>query len=166
MAITPLDIRKKTFSMQLRGCSRSEVQNFLLLVANEMEELRKERALLAEKVDEVTAKLEAYEKMERLLQDTLLTAQRATEELRETAKRESETTLAEARVQAKQLVLQAEQEVAQLRGELRQLDARRANMIDEIRGIAHSYLSMVDRHDGARPEAEAADTSERPGNTE
>lgn len=160
MAITPLDIRKKTFSTQLRGCSPSEVKAFLALVANEMEELRKERSLLAEKVDEVAVRLEGYEKTEKLIQETLLTAQRATEELREAARRESEAIITEARTRAQQIVLDNEQKVESAREELRRLETRRANMIDQIRGIAHSYLSMVDRHDRPETGHETADRVE------
>ncbi|MEO0115453.1 MAG: DivIVA domain-containing protein, partial [candidate division WOR-3 bacterium] len=83
MPITPIDIRKKKFSTQLRGINAQEVKNFLEMVANEMEVLRKERALLAEKVDELQAKLEGYVKTEKLLKDTLVTAQAATEEIKQ-----------------------------------------------------------------------------------
>jgi len=165
MAITPLDIRKKTFSTQLRGFSTTEVKAFLALVANELEELRRERALLAEKADEVSARLEGYEKTEKLLQETLLTAQRATDELRDAAKQESEALIAEARSRAQEILLKAQEKVRDMNEELRQLSSRRTNMIDEIRGIAHSYLSMVERHENPRHADAETDPGKHSGRT-
>ena len=78
MPITPIDIKKKKFSSQLRGLNPQEVKNFLDVIATEMEALRKERSLLAEKIDELSAKLEGYQKTEKLLKDTLVTAQQTT----------------------------------------------------------------------------------------
>ncbi len=156
MPITPLDVRKKSFPTQLRGFSTREVKSFLELVAKEMEELRKERGLLAEKVDELAAKLEGYERTEQLLKETLLTAQKTTGELRTTAEAQAEVLLAKAEQEAKGELLQARKEAGEiiqqakrqeeeLTAKLKEIETRRATMVDQVRGIAHSCLSMAER---------------------
>lgn len=161
MAITPLDIKKKVFATQLRGCSTTEVKAFLQLVAGEMEELRKERAMLAEKVDETTARLETYQKTERLLHDTLVTAQKATGELRDDAKHEAEMIVEKAKLDAERIRLDHATKMAKLNEDLRHLQVKRANLIDEIAGVARTYLGMADRlHRGAPAADEPGDTQE------
>jgi len=154
MAITPLEIRKKAFATALRGYAPKEVRAFLAIIANELEELRKERAQLAERADQLAARVENYEQTEQLLKDTLLTAQRAAEGMREAAQRERETLLAQAR-----------QEAGRLQEGTRELRARRALLLDEIRGIANTYLALADRLEKQTPtNAETQDPGKRPGN--
>jgi cell division initiation protein len=148
MPITPLDIRKKTFATQLRGFAPAEVKAFLALVADELEELRKERGTLVERLDELTSRLETFEKTERLLHETLVTAQKATGDMREAARHEAEAIVAEAEARAKESVRQIETQAQDLRDEVRLLRIQRANLVDEISGIAHTYLAMVERHRG------------------
>jgi cell division initiation protein len=146
MAITPLDIKKKTFATQLRGYSKSEVRAFLAQIAAELEELCKDRGTLAESIDEMKARVEAYERTEKLLQDTLVTAQKATGELREDARREAEVIIEKARVEAEKVRLEVANRTTALREELRELQSRRANLVDEIEGTARTYLAMAERH--------------------
>lgn len=134
MALTPLEIRKKSFNISLRGYNQKEVRAFLAVVANEFEELRKERAVLAEKVDALSAKILTYEKTENLLKETLLTAQQVADELKSNAERERKITIE-----------QIKQEAERLRGDLQELRSRRALLLDEIRGIANTYLAIVER---------------------
>uniref|UniRef100_A0A7C4GJH7 DivIVA domain-containing protein n=1 Tax=candidate division WOR-3 bacterium TaxID=2052148 RepID=A0A7C4GJH7_UNCW3 len=156
MAITPLEIRKKAFPTVLRGYAPKEVRGFLAIVANELEELRKERAQLAERVDQLASRVENYERTEQLLKDTLLAAQQASEGIREAAQRERDALLAQAR-----------QEAARLQEGTRDLQARRAMLLDEIRGIANTYLALADRFEKHNSvNAEVKDPGKRSGNSE
>jgi len=163
MAITPLDIRKKTFTTQRHGLSKTEVDEFIGEVATEIEDLRKERAQLTEKVEELTRRIEAYEKTEQLLKDTLVTAQKATNQLRGDAKKEAELVIEKAKLEAERIKRDAEQQTRNVGDELRALEAKRSTLSDEIAGIARTYLAMAERMSSRKPNAEAADSSKRPG---
>ncbi|MEO0069268.1 MAG: DivIVA domain-containing protein [candidate division WOR-3 bacterium] len=158
MALTPLEIRKKAFALVLRGYSPKEVRAFLAAVANEFEELRKERAQLAEKVDELGTRLAGYEKTEGILKETLLTAQKTIEELRTAAQKECEA-----------LIQSAKQEAERLKNDMVELRQRRALILDEIRGIANTYLAIVERFEReSKPQsqndaAKTEDSGKRPG---
>lgn len=144
MPITPLDIKNKTFSSQLRGLAPREVRSFLELVAKEVEELRRERGMLAEKVDELAARLETYERTEALLKETLITAQKATNELRTNAEERSRMIVERAEQRAREIILEGEKEAAKLKADLKEFETRRLNLIDQIRGLAHACLAMAD----------------------
>ena len=150
MPITPLDIRKKTFSNQLRGLSAREVRAFLELVAKEMEELRKERGLLAEKVDELAARIENYERTEKLLKETLVTAQQTAEEMRTAAGEHSRALRAKAETEAADRVLKAEREadvmlkkahkqLEEMQAEIRELETSQGSLLDALMG---NYLKQ------------------------
>src|SRR6185295_9469067 len=88
MKITPLDIRQKRFETALRGFSRREVEAFLDLVAAEFEELVKENISLKEELKRTSARLEQHLERERTLQETMVTAQRISEDLKAMAKKD------------------------------------------------------------------------------
>lgn len=144
MPITPLDIKNKTFSTQLRGFAPKEVSSFLELLARELEEVRRDRGLLAEKVDKLSAQLDTYARTESLLKETLLTAQKTHQQLRDSAEERSRAILAQAEQKAREIVLKAEQDVERLKSGLREMETRKLNLLDQIRGLAHACLAMAD----------------------
>lgn len=147
MALTPIEIRKKAFSVSFRGYAIKEVRAFLAVVANEFEELRKERAALAERVDELASRVAAYEKMEKLLKETLLTAQQVADEMRANVEKEREL-----------MIERIKQEAERMRLELKELQQRRALILDEVKGIANTYLAVVERFEKGRLELNESDT--------
>lgn len=167
MPVTPLEIRKKEFAKSLRGYSPDEVRAFLAAIAAEVEELRRERSGLAEKVEELTAQVQAYGRAEKLLQDTLVTAQKATGDLRESAERNARNLEAEAQVKADRMLLEARREADKVREQIRTLVARRSSLVHEIAAVARTYLSLAEGMD-KKPDDddEPADPAEPAGDTE
>lgn len=139
MAITPLDIRKMTFSQRLRGYEPQEVENFLDLVAEELtarlaqaERLERENHELRRKLDEAHGRQEK-------LQETLLQAQRLSGEITENARKEAALFLKEAEVAADSMVSQAieqanriESKIVQLRSQRRQMQLQFKNALDHF----------------------------------
>ncbi len=158
-----MDIRKKTFSTQRHGLSKTEVEEFIEELATEIENLRKERAQLTEKAEDLARRIEAYEKTEQLLKDTLVTAQKATNQLREDAKKEAGLVIEKAKLDAERIKRDAVQQIQNVGEELRALEAKRSILSDEIAGIARTYLAMAERMRDRKPNAEAADSTKRPG---
>jgi cell division initiation protein len=94
MKITPLDIRQKRFESAFRGFSAREVEAFLELLAGEFEELVKENIALKEELRRTQSRLEVHAERERTLQETMVTAQRISEDIKEAAKKEAEIRIA------------------------------------------------------------------------
>ena len=163
MAITPMDIKKKTFSTHRGGLDKTEVEEFIGELATEIENLRKERAQLTEKAEELAKHLEAYEKTEQLLKDTLVTAQKATNQLREEAKKEAQLLIDRAKLEAERIRHDAEQQTRGVGDDVRALEAKRAALSDEVAVVARTYLAMAERMSNRKLNAEAADSSKHPG---
>jgi cell division initiation protein len=158
-----MDIKKKTFSAHRGGLDKTEVEEFIGELAAEIENLRKERAQLTEKAEELTKHLKAYEDTEQLLKDTLVTAQKATNQLREDAKKEAQLIIDKAKLEADRMKHDAEQQIRDVGDEIRTLEAKRSTVSDEIAAIARTYLAMAERMRDRKTNAEATDSSKRPG---
>src|SRR6187551_391456 len=104
MKMTPLDIRQKRFEVSMRGYARREVEGFLELIAGEFEEVVKENISLKEELKRTMARLEQHLEREKTLQETMVTAQRISEDLKSVAKKEADIILADAEHQAEKIV--------------------------------------------------------------
>ena len=83
MALTPVEIRHITFGRSLFGFKRAAVDKLLADIALSFEDVWRERADLADKVEQLEADLVRYKELEALLRTTLVSAERASAELRE-----------------------------------------------------------------------------------
>ena len=90
MRITPLDIQQKQFSQRFRGFDMEEVDSFLELIREEMEELLRENANLREEARRFEKQLKEYKNIETTLKDTLIGTQQMVEEYKNTAKKDAE----------------------------------------------------------------------------
>ena len=145
MPITPLEIRKQEFRKALRGYDPHEVRSFLEMVSTELENLLRENASLSEKVKDLDGKIEDYRRMEKILQDTLTTTQRAAAELRNGAKKEAETIIANARVEVQKYLKESQSELARLTEETKMIEHQKLLMVSEFRGLLESYLKLLER---------------------
>jgi cell division initiation protein len=107
MNITPLDITQKQFRKALRGFDAEEVEAFLSLVASEFEGLVREVTTLREAGQRKDEERAEHRSRERALQETLVAAQKASQEIRDSARKEAEITLADAELQAEKIVQSA-----------------------------------------------------------
>ncbi len=120
--LTPLEIQKQTFSRALKGYSPDEVRVYLHLVAEEIERLLRENDRLGRDVAMLREDIEDHTNRERILKDTLLSAQKVAEDLTANARKEAELIVKDAELLAERLISQAQQRVADLErtiGELR-----------------------------------------------
>lgn len=145
MPITPLEIRKQEFRKALRGYDPHEIRSFLEMVSTELENLLRENASLSEKVKDLDGKIEDYRRMEKILQDTLTTTQRAAAELRNGAKKEAETIIANARVEVQKYLKESQSELARLTEETKMIEHQKLLMVSEFRGLLESYLKLLER---------------------
>ena len=87
MKVTPLDLRQQRFKTVMRGYDRGEVQAFLLEVADDYENALRENDQLRQDVAKLEAVLGEHRGQERNLRNTLLTAQKLADEMKEHAQR-------------------------------------------------------------------------------
>jgi len=112
--LTPLEIQKQTFSRVIKGYNPDEVRAYLHLVAEEIERLLRENDRYSRETAMLREDLEDHSNRERILKDTLLSAQKVAEDLTANARKEAELIVKDAELLAERLVSQAQQRVADL----------------------------------------------------
>lgn len=131
--LTPLDIENKKFSKQMmNGYSVDEVDEFLDEVTADYEKLYKEASEAKNKIEDMQEDMAKYKNIESTLNNTLIMAQTAAEDVKNLAKQQAEAIINEAQSNAKQAVMELEQEIARKQKELeeiqKQFDVYKAKM--------------------------------------
>jgi cell division initiation protein len=144
MNITPLDITQKSFGRSFRGLDPEEVAAFLALVASEFEGLVKELNALREESRRKSDELVEHRGRERSLQETLVAAQRASEEIREAARKEAEITQADAELQAEKIVQGAHQRFLRIVDDINELKRQRVQFEAGVKSLAEGHLRLLE----------------------
>ena len=121
MALTPVEIRHLAPPKAFRGYDRPHVDRLLAEIATSFEDVWRERADLADKVEQLEQDIVRYKELEALLRETLVSAERAASELKEQARREADIILSEAHAEARAVKRRAMSENERLVLETRML---------------------------------------------
>jgi cell division initiation protein len=144
MNITPLDITQKQFKKLFRGLDPEEVEAFLGLVAVEFESLVKDVLALREDNQRKAEEIAEYKRRERTLQETLVTAQKASEEIRESARKEAEITISDAELQAEKIVQAAHARFLRIVDDINELKRQRIQFETNVRTIVESHVKLLE----------------------
>jgi cell division initiation protein len=145
MALTPVEIRHIRLGRGLFGYRRGPADRTLEEIASSFEEVWRDRADLADKVEQLESDLERFRELEALLRTTLVSAERTAAELKTQAMREAELIVDEARAESRSIVRQAAADNERL-----EADSAR------IRALLRAALATIDdehEDEDAQPEA-------------
>lgn len=144
MKLTPLDIRRQTFKKKgMGGYDPAEIHAFLETVAGEFEELSRENTSLAERMSGLEGKVEDYRRMEKTLQDTLLSAQKTSEELRKNAEQRGDLLVKEAQLKADQIISEARARLMDLQRQIADLKNLRSSYLAKFRSLLESHMEIL-----------------------
>ena len=148
MPLTPVEIRHLELHRSwLRGYRKSTVDKLLAEIADSFEEVWRERADLADRLDELETEASKHRELEALLRSTLVSAARAANDMKEQARRESDLIVQEAQAEGRRLLREMAAEKQRLEEDVR-----------KIRALLRTALELVDeqpRHE-APPQSEPA----------
>ena len=154
MNITPLDITQKQFRKVFRGFDREEVEAFLGLVALELEALLKDYANLNDDYRRKAEEIQVFRGRERALQETLVAAQKASDEIRDSARKEAEITISDAELQAEKIVQAAHTRFLRIVDDINELKRQRLQFETNVRTLVESHVKLLDAFsEPAREEA-------------
>jgi cell division initiation protein len=125
MRISPMDMRQQRFRSALRGYDRTEVVAFLTEAADDYEHAMREIDRLRADMMRVEALLVEHRQRESTLRDTMLTAQRVSEDLKESAQTEAKLIIREAQGRADLLLQKAQSRLEELDRDINELRLRR-----------------------------------------
>jgi cell division initiation protein len=121
MGLTPVEIRHVPIGRGLWGYRRGAVERLLDEVAGSFEEVWRERADFADRIEHLETELERHRELETLLRKTLVSAEAAAQEQREAARRDADVIVAEAHTEARRITFAATAERERLQTDIRRL---------------------------------------------
>ncbi len=144
MRITPIDIQQQQFKSRPMGYDKTGVDQFLEILAGEMERLLRQNQDLQEELAHARNVLSEMREREAMLKETLLTTQKVTDELKANARREAELLLADAELRAEKVILAAEERRLQLVDEIREIKRQRIDLETSLRAVLEKHLRMLE----------------------
>lgn len=144
MKLTPLDIQQQQFRTKLWGFDPREVDGFLDVVASDLEDVIRENKALKEEVRRKDAEIQSYKERERNLKDTMITATRITEDIKQNARKEAEMVIAQAETQAEQIIQNAHTRLARVIDDLDELKRQKTQFEESVRSMVQTHLKLLD----------------------
>lgn len=142
--MTPLEVQKHEFSRRWKGLDPVEVQQFLTDVAEDMEALARENADLDVRLRTLEQENEEHRERERILKQTLLSAQQASEDIRAAARKEGELVIREAQDSSERLTHSALQRSADIEKAIQGLKIQRANFRLQLQKMLELFGQVLE----------------------
>lgn len=142
--LTPLAVRKIEFPRRLRGYDPERVEEFRDLVTDELTRVLAELDRQRQETLRLREHLEDSRQREKELQETLLRAQKVSDEIMATSHREAQLLVKEAEMTADRIVRQAIEQAQEVEGRIEELRARRHELQLKLRGTLDLYTRILD----------------------
>ena len=154
MKITPLDIEGHTFGRKVRGYDRDEVRAFLTLISEEYEKLIVENHKFRDDIAKMQSILDEHRQREKILRETLYTAQEVSEDLKEQARKEGKLVLQEAQLKADTVLEHAQGRAADLEASLTDLRLEKQAYLGKVRALLDHHQKLLELHEVETAEEE------------
>ncbi|WP_085812118.1 DivIVA domain-containing protein [Geoanaerobacter pelophilus] len=144
MKISPMDIQQQQFKgKMLGGLDPEDVDAFLQSVAGEMEELIRENNDLKERLNRNAQAMADMEAREVQLRETMLAAQRITEEMKGNAQKEAHLIVSEAELKGERIVADAENRLLQLNNQIQELRREKVQFESGFKSLLDNYYKLL-----------------------
>jgi cell division initiation protein len=148
MAYTPVEIRHIKLGKGIFGYKRGAADRMLTEIADSFEDVWRERADLADRIEQLELDLTRHKELEGLLRTTLVSAESSAQQMREQARKEAETIVGEAHAEARAIARRATAEKERLETELRRITSLLRSALDSIGEAAHDEREPVGEQTG------------------
>ena len=153
MRIAPLDLRQQRFRTVMRGFDKTEVVAFLTEAADDYEHALREIDRLRQDLGRMEALLTEHREREENLRNTLLTAQRLADEVKDAAHKEAKLIVREAHGRADLLLEKAQVRLEELERDINELRLRRRGVEGSLEAsIQALYHALEFIRDQDKPE--------------
>jgi cell division initiation protein len=142
MTITPVELHHISLKRGLLGYRRGPVDELIIEIADSFEEVWRQRADYADRIEQLEGELLRHRDLETLLRTTLVSAEKSAHELKDQAKREAELVVGEAHAEAREVT--------------RAAAAERERLLAEARKVRALLEAALDAVDDADADAQAA----------
>jgi cell division initiation protein len=146
MKLTPQEVITQEFSAHIRGFDKEEVKNFLIQVAETLESEIQEKEKLRKESERLKEALAKFERREEVLRDTLVSAQKFSNEIKTNAQKEAELIVKEGEIKAEEIVSSAIARRKDLKDEIRSLQFKRREIENDLVNMLNSLKELIESY--------------------
>ena len=125
ISVTPLDLRQRRFRSRMNGFDKVEVAAFLVAVADDYEQALREADQLRQELAKMEPIINEHREGEKTLRNTLLTAQRLSDDMKEQAEQEGKRIVREAEDRAALLLEKTQVRLDEMQRDIDSLGLKR-----------------------------------------
>jgi len=163
MKIAPLDLRQARFKTAFRGFDKTEVTALLTEAADDYEQTLREMDRVRQELSRMEALLGDHRERETNLRNTLLTAQKLADQIKESAQNEGKLIVREAEGRASMVLEKAQARLDAIEREINELRLRRRNVEGSLEAsIQALYHALEFMHEQDKPERDEKIRLHRP----
>jgi cell division initiation protein len=142
--ITAVDVQKHEFPTVRKGYDAATVRAFLSALSEELEELVRENSELSHRARRLEEENSEHREREMILKETLLTAQRVSEEMKANARKEAEVIVRQAELSGRELTAEALRQSAKIERAMREMKLQRANLRLKLKSMLEMFQAVLD----------------------
>lgn len=144
MKVTPLDLRQTQFATAMRGYDKNEVRGLLADAADDFENALREIDRLKQELLKSESALSEHRDREINLRNTLLTAQRLADQIKENAEQEARMLVREAEGRADLLLEKAQARLQEIERDITELKLRRRDVESTLEASISALANALD----------------------
>jgi len=151
MKYYPAEIQTKTFDRKMMGYDPDQVENFLIIVAAQLDALLQERTILKDTLKNKELDILNYKNHEQLLQQTMTQSTLTTEKMKSDAERQCKLITNEAQEKAEMIVSDAKDSLRKMYSDISDLKKSRMQFEANLKAMAQAHLSLLEQADQFLP---------------
>ena len=140
----PEEIRLKEFNRRFRGYDVQDVRLFMEQMADYLEAVKKQAQELGRRLNQVTGELQEHRGRHQSLEATIAQTKEMAQDIKTNAEREAQLLVAEAELQAENILGQAHNRLAQIHDDIAELKRQRAQFEVRLRSLVEAHLKFMD----------------------
>jgi cell division initiation protein len=144
MNVSPLDLRQQRFHTRFRGYDKIEVSSFLAAVAEDYEQALRETDRLRQDLANMEAVLAEHREHEKSLRNTLLTAQRLSDDIKAAAEKDADRVVREAAMRSQLLMEKAESRLEDVQREIDGLKLKRRDVETSLESTIQTLRNSLE----------------------
>lgn len=152
MNFTPNEIQNLVFRKSLFGFHQNQILDVLSRIVEDYAEYIRENVRSKHRMEEMQEKIQYYQSIEHTLQNSLIVAQRASDETVDNAKKQAENIVREAQLRAREIVDEANRSVAEATFERERLARETMAYRARILSLLDAQRNLLSGFDRDEPE--------------
>lgn len=151
MKYYPSEISAKRFDRKMMGFDTDQVDDFLNIIAAQLEALLVERTQLKEEIRQKDIDLNQFKQKDLLINQTVTHSTQITEKMKSEAEREVRLILNDAQQKAELIQRDAKDSLRKMYGEIADLKKSKMQFEANLKAMIQAHLSLIDQSDHFLP---------------